>query len=117
MTADVLLPELNGLRSRRNEMGRSLIFFFSTQWNELLLGIKKSDIYLSLHFGRQRCAPREENSHQCLVGGVHWLFIPFIALQYSPFNHKCCAVAALLGKPQVTRGAAQGSEGQGHKSP
>lgn len=52
MTDDVLVPELNGLRAHRNEMGRSLIFFFPTQWNELLLGLKKkSDTYLSLHSG------------------------------------------------------------------
>lgn len=116
MTDDVLLPELNRLRGHRNEMGRSQLFFFSTQQNELLRGIKKGDFYLFLHFVRLYCAPQEENGDQCLMDGVHLLFMPSIALQCSPFHH-CNIVLLLLAEEAAgyLRDAAQGSEGQGHR--
>lgn len=61
-------------------------------------GVKKSDTYLSLHIVRQCCAPQGANSAQCLLDGVHLLFIPFIALQCSPLNHPNIVWLLLAGE-------------------
>ena len=105
----MLLPELNRLRGHRNEMGGSLIFFFSTQWNELLLGIKKKVTFISpFTLLGSAVLPRRKPVISALwmefTRCLYLLLLYNVLLLITQILYRCY----LLGKPQVTQGCCTG---------